>query len=160
MLPSPKFEVFSSVLFVEETTVNSLCLGSFCCVFTYPTVVAPARKHSRTVKSSQGPAEVVRQPQPQEVSTHIILQALLEPIVNCVSAEVTRQLSSSSGDWKTNDHQLSDQISDEHVTGNAPGADQMSEVPLAGILGESPSQSVIQGPVTQFQEMSGETYEP
>ena len=116
--------------------------------------------HTRTVKSSQGPAEVVRQPQPQEVSTHVILQAPLEPIVNCVSAEVTRQLSSSSGDWKTNDHQLSDQISDEHVTGNAPGAEQMSEVPLAGILGKSPSQSVIQGSVTQFQETSGETYEP
>ena len=38
------------------------------------------------------------------------------------------------------------------VTGDAAGADQISEVPAVGIPTDSPGQSVIHGAVSQFQE--------
>lgn len=116
------------------------------------TVAVPARKRSRQVKSSEGSAGVVQHMQPQEVSAEVLPQALLEQIVSKVSDEVTRLLSSTSGDRNANDHQIPDQISEVPVTGNAAGADQISEVPAVGIPADSPGRSVIQGSVSQFQE--------
>ena len=116
------------------------------------TVAAPARKRSRRVKSSQGSAGVVQQTQPQEVSAEVLPQALVEQIVSRVSDEVTRRLSSTDGDQNANDHQIPDKISDVPVTGDAAGADQISEVPAVGIPADSPGQSVIHGAVSQFQE--------
>ena len=121
------------------------------------TVAAPARKHSRRVKSSQGAAGVIQQTQPQEVSAEVLPQALLEQTVTRVSDEVTRRLSSTSGDWNANDHQIPDQISGVPVNGDAAGADQISEVLAAGIPADSPGRSVMQGAVRQFQErLSGD----
>ena len=108
------------------------------------TVAAPARKLSRRVKSSQGSAGVVQQTQPQEVSAEVLPQALVEQIVSRVSDEVTRRLSSTSGDQNANDHQIPDQISDVPVTGDAAGADQILEVPVVGVPADSPGRSMIQ----------------
>ena len=95
--------------------------------------------------------------QPQEVSDEVLPQALLEQIVSRVSDEVTRRLSSTSGDRNANDHQIPDQISDVPVTGDAAGADQISEVHAVGIPADSSGRSVIQGAVSQFQErLSGD----
>ena len=69
-----------------------------------------------------------------------------------MSDEVTRRLSSTSGDRNANDHQIPDQISDVPVTSDAAGADQISEVPAVGIPADSPGRSVIQGAVSQFHE--------
>ena len=115
------------------------------------TVAAPPRKRSRRVKSSQGSAGVVQQEtQPQEIAAEVLPQALLEQIVSRVSDEVTRRLSSTSGDRNANNPQIPDQISDVPVTGDAAGADQISEVPAVGIPADSPGQSVIHGAVSQF----------
>ena len=120
-------------------------------------VATPARKRSHQVKSSQGSAEVVQQLQPQELSAAVLPQALLEQIVNKVSDEVTRRLSSTSGDWNVNDNQIYDRSSEEPVTVNAAAADKVSEVPAVGISTDSLGQSVIQGAVSQFQEsLSGD----
>ena len=108
------------------------------------TVAAPARKRSRRVKSSQGSAGVIQQTQPREVSAEVLPQALLEQIVSRVSDEVTRRLSSKSGDRNANDHQIPDQISDVPVTGDAAGADQILEVPAVGVPADSPGRSMIQ----------------
>ena len=108
------------------------------------TVAAPARKRSRRVKSSQGSAGVIQQTQPQEVSAEVLPQALLEQIVSRVSDEVTRRLSSTSGDRNDNDHQ----ISDVPVTGDTAGADQILEVPAVGIPADSPGRSVIPGAIS------------
>ena len=120
-------------------------------------VATPAKKRTRRAKSSQGPAIVVQQLQPQELSAEVLPQALLEQIVNKVSDEVTRRLSSPSGERNANDHQILDRSSDVLVTTEAAGADQVSEVPAVGIPTDSPGQSVIQGAVSHFQErLSGE----
>ena len=121
------------------------------------TVAAPARKRSRRVKSRQGSAGVIQQTQPQEVSAEVLTQALLEQIVSRVSDEVTRRLSSTSGDRNANDHQIPDQISDVPVIGDTAGADHILEVPAVGVPADSPGRSMIQVAVSQFQErLSGD----
>ena len=134
-----------------------------CCLQIMPpkrkksSVSAPARKCTRRVKSSEGSALVVEQPQPQELSAEVLPHALPEEIINKVSDEVTRRLSSKSG--KRTASEILDRNSDVLVTGDAAGdgADQVSEVPAIGIPVDSPGKSVIEGAVSQFQDrLSGE----
>ena len=74
-----------------------------------------------------------------------------------MSDEVTRRLSSTSGDRNANDHQIPDQISDVPVIGDTAGADQILEVPVVGVPADSPGRSMIQVAVSQFQErLSGD----
>lgn len=120
---------------------------------TKSSVATPARKRTRR----QGSAVVVDQPQPQQLSAEVLPQALLEQIINKVSDEVTRRLSSTSGKRSANDSQILDRSSDVLVTGVGAGADQVSEVPALGIPADSPGESLIEGAVSQFQDrLSGE----
>ena len=74
-----------------------------------------------------------------------------------MSDEVTRRLSSTSGDRNANDHQIPDQISDVPVIGDTAGADHILEVPAVGVPADSPGRSMIQVAVSQFQErLSGD----
>ena len=106
----------------------SFCLQIMPPKRTKSSVATPAKKRTRRVKSSQGSAVVVEQPQPQELSAEVLPHALLEEMINKVSDEVTRRLSSTSGKRSVSDSEIFDRGSDVLVTGDAArdGADQVS----------------------------------
>ena len=89
----------------------SFCLQIMPSKGTKSSFATPARKLTRRVKSSQGSAVVVEQPQPQELSAEVLPHALLEEIIDKVSDEVTRRLSSTSGKRRASDGEILDRSS-------------------------------------------------
>ena len=111
-MSSSVFKLFTSLV---PPPFFSFCLQIMPPKRTKSSVVTPAKKRTRRVKSSQDSAVVVEQPQPQQLSSEVLPQALLEQIIHKVSDEVTRRLSSTSGKRSANHSQ---RINDSQRTNN------------------------------------------